>query len=108
MQIESVPTGPIQECINADIQSTSGSTLTLTVLNSTNSDESTLPISFSFAQPSKYDNNFVDHEYCTRQPKLEYSAADHQQRDDNGLVQPQQVIGVKVPSMLWPTSFEQY
>ena len=95
MQIESVPIGPIQECVNANIQSTSESTLTLTVLNSTNSDENSQPISFSFAQSSKHGSNTGDHDYCTMYHKSEFSGADtyHGSMDN---MQPQQVIGVKV------------
>ena len=77
MQIESVPIGPIQECVNANIQSTSESTLTLTVLNSTNNDENSQPISFSFAQSSKHGSNTGDHDYCTMYPKSEFSGADN-------------------------------
>ncbi len=94
MQIESVPIGPIQQCINADIKPTNESTLTLTVLNSTNTDEATQPISFSFAQSSTHGNNLVDHDYCAMYPKSGYSATEsyHGPVDNSALMQPEQVM----------------
>ena len=93
MHIESIPICPIQECINAEIQPTSESTLTLTVLNSTNTDEATQPISFSLCQPSTYGNNLVDHDYCTY-PKSDYSIADnyHGAVNSSALMHKEQVI----------------
>ena len=90
MQIESIPICPIQECINAEIHPTSESTLTLTVLNSTNTDDATQPISF-LCQPSTNGINLVDHDYCSYSG---YSSADnyHGALHNNALVQQEQVV----------------
>lgn len=92
MQIESIPICPIQECINAEIQPTSEATLTLTVLNSTNTDETTQPISFSLCQPSTHGNTLVDHDYCTY-PKSGYSIVDNYHgMNSSALMHQEQVI----------------
>lgn len=97
MQIESAPISPIQQCINADIHPTNESTLTLTVLNSTNvADEASQPISFSFGQSSTHGSNIVDHDYCIY-PKLEYSVREsyHGAVDNSAFMQLEQVTCVK-------------
>lgn len=89
MEMESVPT---QQCINADIQSTSKSTITLTVLNSPSTDEPS-HISFSFSQPNTESSSSFDHDYCIH-PKLGYSLTEnyHGPIDNSAFMQPEQVI----------------
>lgn len=97
IQIENVPTGPAQQCVNADIQKANQSTLTLTVLNSTPTDDSTQPVSFSFGQSS----TLVDHDYCMYSTS-EYSRADnyHKAVDNRGFMRVEQVICNIIVSIL--------
>ena len=90
MQMESAQICPIQQCINASIQTMNESTVTLTVLNATNTDEPTQPISFSVAQLSTPENS-VDHDYCTY-PRPGYSKTSHGTVGTSGPVHSEQVM----------------
>ncbi|XP_028398549.1 uncharacterized protein LOC114522118 [Dendronephthya gigantea] len=91
MQIESVPIGPIQDCIDADIKPRGESSLTLTVLNSTGTDESSHPMSFTFGETSTHETNLIDHDYCAY-PKTEYSGMEsyHGGVNNNMILQSEQ------------------
>ena len=90
---------PIKRCTNADIQSTSESTVTLTVLNSTTStDEAAQAISLSLSQPSAHSSNLIDHDYCTY-PKLGgYSGFEPSihAADNSALMQLEQVFCLEI------------
>ena len=97
MQIESVPIGPIQDCIDSHIKPTGGSSLTLTVLNSTNTDEASHPMSFSFGETSTQ-GNLIDHDYCAY-PKSGYSGMGsyHGAVNNGAFMQSEQVMFLEIP-----------